>query len=103
MDNFFIAETDDGDGFEWGWEDEWDENEELEFGKPEENPLYHNAVRIEGWDGIAFFVDDCRAGKIECHMIGDDRKFTFDNDDATLLDEEEFCWGCGAIGCGWGH
>jgi hypothetical protein len=33
-------------------------------------------------------------------MIGDDREFTFDVEDLTALDRDEFCGECGQIGCG---
>jgi len=33
-------------------------------------------------------------------MVGDDRKFTFEVDELTMLDEDDFCHGCGQIGCG---
>lgn len=32
-------------------------------------------------------------------MIGDDRVFTFDIEDFTAIDEEDYCPGCGQIGC----
>lgn len=35
------------------------------------------------------------------HMVGDDRTWYFDISDAAPLDDEEFCSGCGQIGCGW--
>lgn len=76
-----------------------------------------DAVRVDGYDGIAFRVDGFpersgpdaewsgeywwHPGQRTCHMVGDDREFTFDVDDLTPLDEDEFCSGCGQIGCGW--
>jgi len=39
-------------------------------------------------------------GKLIAVMIGDDRKFLVDFQDLTEIDEEEFCYGCGQIGCG---
>jgi hypothetical protein len=32
-------------------------------------------------------------------MVGDNRKFTFDVDEVTLLGDDEFCHTCGQIGC----
>jgi len=94
--DIYIEETDEEDGFEWGWEDE--EPPEL----IEEGPLYNQVITIEQYGGVAFFVDGYRSGKIECHMIGDDRTFTFDKDDVSnVLEESEFCWTCGQVGCGW--
>lgn len=39
-------------------------------------------------------------GKIEMVMVGDDRVFTFDPKDITKIAEEDYCPGCGQIGCG---
>jgi hypothetical protein len=94
MDEIYFMETDEEDGFEWGFEEE--EPELIE-----EGPLYDKTVTIVGYRGIAFRVDGYREGMIECHMVGDDRTFTFDVDEATEIDEDEFCHGCGQIGCGW--
>ena len=41
--------------------------------------------------------------KVRCIMVGDDREFTFDIEELSPLDEEEFCPGCGQIGCGAYH
>lgn len=90
----YIEETDEEDGFEWGWEDE--EPELIE-----EGPLFNEAFKHSDYGGVAFFGDGYRAGKIECHMIGDDRTFVFDPADCTLLDSGEFCWDCGQVGCYW--
>ena len=38
---------------------------------------------------------------VDCVMVGDDRVFSFYADDLTILPEDEFCSGCGQIGCGW--
>lgn len=38
--------------------------------------------------------------RVEMVMVGDDRVFVFDADEITLLDEDEYCPGCGQIGCG---
>jgi hypothetical protein len=51
--------------------------------------------------------DDCcweddlefRTGRVLMVMIGDDRKFTFDPEDCTVIDEEAYCPECGQIGC----
>jgi hypothetical protein len=32
-------------------------------------------------------------------MVGDDRKFTVDMDDLSPIEDEEYCHGCGQIGC----
>ena len=71
--------------------------------------------RVEGYGGIAWYVwhyekirdEDYEWSGIEtenrdrvvCVMVGDDRKFTFDVEDLTKLEEDEFCPECGQIGC----
>jgi hypothetical protein len=39
---------------------------------------------------------------IICVMVGDNRRFTFDKSDLTEIQEDDFCRGCGQIGCGHG-
>lgn len=73
--------------------------------------------RVEGYGGVAWRAirwetkPDCETswtgyeiptGKVECVMVGDNRKFSFDPEDLTPLDDDEFCSCCGQIGCGWG-
>ncbi len=72
------------------------------------------AYRIRGEAGVAFWAlgwetvadEDTewsgirvRTGKVVCMMVGDDRHFAFDPDDLTPLKEEDYCGGCGQIGC----
>lgn len=86
-------------------------------------------VAVDGYNGIAFWVDDwakeirdefiCLDEDgdvewgwetveivsdtiVECYMVGDDRMFKFDIDDLTPLDIDNFCGSCGQIGCGHG-
>lgn len=40
-----------------------------------------------------------RTGKILARMIGDDRFFTFDPDEVTPIQEDEYCAECGQVGC----
>ena len=47
------------------------------------------------WSGIEIEDPD----KVRAHMIGDDREFTFERDELTLINDDEFCPGCGQIGC----
>ena len=35
-------------------------------------------------------------------MIGDDRSFTFDVEDLTIIDDDDYCSCCGQLGCPWG-
>jgi hypothetical protein len=41
-----------------------------------------------------------RTGYVVCTMVGDDSRWTFDPDDLTPLEREEYCGECGQIGCG---
>jgi hypothetical protein len=36
------------------------------------------------------------------HMVGDDRLYEIEIEDIEILDDDEFCGGCGQIGCGHG-
>jgi len=66
-----------GKGIAWavlGWETEPDEDTE--------------------WTG-----QEERTGQVVAVMIGDDRHFTFDQEDLTPLDREEYCGECGQVGC----
>lgn len=40
-------------------------------------------------------------GLILAHMVGDDRPFAFDPDDLTPIGADDYCAGCGQVGCGW--
>lgn len=40
-------------------------------------------------------------GNLVAHMIGDDRDFTFEPADLTPIADDEYCAGCGQVGCGW--
>jgi hypothetical protein len=77
-----------------------------------------DAYRVKGWgSGIAWWVlgwetepDDetewtgilPRTGRVVVRMVGDDRDFTCDQSDLTPLKREEYCGGCGQVGCGHG-
>jgi len=47
------------------------------------------------WSGI-----EERTGNIIATMVGDDRQFVFGPDEITPLAREEYCGGCGQMGCG---
>jgi len=46
------------------------------------------------WDGI-----EERTGRAVCVMVGDDRRFTFEPDDLTPLNGDDYCGSCGQVGC----
>lgn len=41
-----------------------------------------------------------RDDMVEAVMVGDDRVHLIDVDDLVVITEDEFCHGCGQIGCG---
>ncbi len=72
------------------------------------------AYTIKGYDGIAWYYkkDETKpdedtewsgfeqpTGNVIMVMIGDDREFSFDPDDVTPINEDEYCHSCGQIGC----
>lgn len=61
-----------------------------------------DAIKIDGQGGIAWrirgFTED---GFVVAVMVGDDRPSTFDPEEVTLIDEDEFCGCCGQFGCRW--
>lgn len=59
-------------------------------------------VRHRRHPGIAmwFLALDPDTNDAWVRMVGDDRDFTVDLDDLQPLNEDEFCGGCGQIGCG---
>ena len=71
------------------------------------------AYRANGWGaGIAWRVteyekvweeygEDAQFNmeRVVAHMIGDDQNFTFDIEDLTPIDEDDYCPECGQIGC----
>jgi hypothetical protein len=73
-----------------------------------------DAYRVKGYSGIAFWIwgwetepteetewsgMEERTGKVLATMVGDDRKHAVDPDDLTPLGKEDYCGGCGQIGC----
>ena len=82
----------------------------------DQNEFGDNAYEVHGWRGISWRVlgwetvpdqdtewsgYEIRTGRIVCQMIGDDRHFCFNPEDATPLDDGEYCRSCGQIGCAW--
>lgn len=72
------------------------------------------AVAVEGYRGVAFRVTgletapdedthwtgiEPETGRVECVMVGDDRVHAVEPDELTLIDEDDFCPGCGQTGC----
>ena len=64
------------------------------------------AWRATGWEHVAdedteWTGEKVPTGRIEAHMIGDDCDFYFEPSELTPIDEDDYCSGCGQIGCGW--
>ena len=58
-------------------------------------------VRSSNWEGVGlWFVETTGRDQAVVVMIGDDYHHTVDLDSLTPLEEEDFCGGCGQIGCG---
>jgi hypothetical protein len=55
-------------------------------------------VRDEDFDWTGIAEED--RSRVRAVMVGDDRIFTADVDDLTVIGEEDFCRGCGQVGCG---
>ena len=78
-----------------GYATEWTEEQWLYIGEgdedDEETYCYCEPEEIED------------RTRVVAHMIGDDQDFTFDVEDLEPIADEDYCPGCGQIGCGWGH
>ena len=47
------------------------------------------------WSGY-----EAPTGRVVMVMIGDDRRHSIDPDDCVMIAEDDYCGGCGQIGCG---
>jgi len=48
------------------------------------------------WTGIEYEDED----KVRAVMVGDDKVHEVEKSELKLLDEDDFCHGCGQVGCG---
>lgn len=79
---------------------------------PEQFPA--PAYKVAGWAGVAFWIlgwetepdedtewtgQENRTGRVVGVMVGDDTRHVLDEDQLTPLTEEDYCPGCGQIGC----
>lgn len=63
------------------------------------------SVRVATYPGVAFNRHAVCDEHFHCAiyvMVGDDRKHHVDLHDVTPLDDDDYCGGCGQIGCGHG-
>lgn len=80
----------------------------------DDKTFHADAYRVSGYDGVAWSVwgwetepdedtewsgTENRTGKVICVMVGDDRQFTFDQDELSPISSEEYCASCGQVGC----
>lgn len=63
-------------------------------------PIKYHTYRDGDYDWTGEEIVDTTL--VDCYMVGDDSVWTFDVDDLTKIDDEEYCSECGQIGCGWG-
>lgn len=55
--------------------------------------------RVDGWPAVAVYVHDQYADRAVVVMVGDDREHDLDASDLTAICEDDYCPGCGQIGC----
>jgi hypothetical protein len=63
--------------------------------------------KVEGYEGVAFWFDkwclisDHHEACLLMVMVGDDYRHHIDKAMIETIDDDEYCSGCGQIGCGW--
>lgn len=60
-------------------------------------------VTHSNWSaGIAWYVRDVSPidDRVTVTMVGDDRLFSAERDELTVIERETFCGECGQVGCG---
>lgn len=62
------------------------------------------AWRVLGWETVSdedteWSGIETRTGRVVIHMVGDDRKFSYDPDEIKPIAREEYCGECGQMGC----
>lgn len=78
-----------------GWDRKFEPTEYWEV-DPDTGDEYLAVDHSEGeW------VDDPESGKVRAVMVGDDRTHVVDVEDLTAIADDDYCGGCGQVGCGW--
>ena len=54
---------------------------------------------VEQWDGSDAEVEVLAEGDARIVKIGDDQMFTVPADEYEVIDEDDYCPGCGQVGC----
>lgn len=75
-------------------------NENFQFGLEVKVASRSNIWRAEDSEGE--WVDDPNSGRVRAVMVGDDYEHVVDVSDLVPIDDNEYCSGCGQIGCSWG-
>lgn len=75
-----------------GWVKRWEPT--LCLGLDEETG---KECEIESGEGE--WVDDVESGRVIVVMVGDDSEAEIDFSDLTKIDDDDYCGGCGQIGC----
>ena len=76
-----------------GYDTEWTPEEWEYIGGPDDDPddecnyLYSEPEEIENRE------------RVRAIMVGDDRVFTFELDELTVIGDDDYCHECGQIGC----
>jgi hypothetical protein len=80
----------------------------------EADPQFNGAFRVRGWPAVAWRVAgwetepneetefsgyEVRTGKLLAVMVGDDAYHRVDPEDLIPLKREDYCGGCGQVGC----
>ena len=78
---------------------------------------FEDRYAVAEYGGVAFYYDgpetkpdedtewsgiENETGMVRMVMVGDDRVHIIDPDDVSVIADEDYCSGCGQIGCGWG-
>jgi len=55
---------------------------------------------VQGWPGVAVFIERFTfGGRVVVVMVGDDQAHTVDVEDLTQINDEDYCYECGQVGC----
>jgi len=77
-----------------GWEQKWEPM--IAILTDDDGNDYEYELELEGeW------IDD-EEGRVRAVMVGDDHEWLVDPSDLTPIADEDYCSGCGQIGCAWG-
>jgi hypothetical protein len=70
----------------------------------EEHEVWYDTGHIDPDSGEPFGwwqVEERQTGQVYVVMVGDDYKHIVDPHDLTVIGDDDYCSGCGQIGCQW--